>query len=376
MEEEDYDQYVLHFDQIDLDNYEYGNVRSIGGAYEVLLHPIDEEEDSCQMCLPSFKVGEEGIQFGSIENKRNVNISFNIDSENEEHAELAEWFEGFDDWVINSIIENHTKWFGSLWESGGKMEGKPRPPPEILAAMFERQFDGVSFNVRVPVRNNVPQIECFDIEHTTIPYNSIKNCDIIPIIEFKGIRLYSKRSCCDIVLRGVCAQCTYEDIGVDYKLCAEDDVSYNEDYGTEDEDESDDEFKNAQINQESPVEESPVEESPVEESPVEESPVEESPVEESPVEESPVEESPVEESPVEESPVEESPVEESPSVIQEPNLEIIDGEPTNESESVNVGNEKEKCTIKKNNIGDVDVQDLLNLEELPMNDNIPSVTIE
>ena len=192
MEEEDYDQYVLHFDQIDLDNYDFGNVKSIGGAYEVLLHPVDDDEDSCQMCLPSFKVEEEGIQFGSINNKRNVNISFNIDSENEEHGELAEWFESFDDWVINSIIENHNKWFGHLWESGGKMEGKPRPPPEILASMFERPFDGVSFSVRVPVRNNVPQIECFDIEHTTVPYQSIKNCDVIPIIEFKGIRLYSK----------------------------------------------------------------------------------------------------------------------------------------------------------------------------------------
>merc|ERR1712100_913386 len=137
-----------------------------------------------------------------------------------------------------------------MGKSGGKMEGKPRPPPEILASMFERPFDGVSFSVRVPVRNNVPQIECFDIEHTTVPYQSIKNCDVIPIIEFKGIRLYSKKSCCDIVLRGLCAQCTYEDIGVDYKLCADDDVSYNEDYGTEDEDsevESEDDEPKAEV---------------------------------------------------------------------------------------------------------------------------------
>ena len=354
MEEEDYDQYVLHFDQIDLDNYDFGNVKSIGGAYEVLLHPVDDDEDSCQMCLPSFKVEEEGIQFGSINNKRNVNISFNIDSENEEHGELAEWFESFDDWVINSIIENHNKWFGHLWESGGKMEGKPRPPPEILASMFERPFDGVSFSVRVPVRNNVPQIECFDIEHTTVPYQSIKNCDVIPIIEFKGIRLYSKKSCCDIVLRGLCAQCTYEDIGVDYKLCADDDVSYNEDYGTEDEDsevESEDDEPKAEIVE---VDEPKAE--------VEEPKAE---VEEPKAE---VEEPKAE---VEESKAE---VEESKAEVEEPKAEAVEVEEPN-VESVKIEDIKLNGDEKKIEEGVDSIKNELNLEEVVMNDNIPSVEI-
>ena len=244
MEEEDDDQYVLHFDQLDLDNYEFGDVRSMGNAYEVFIHPVDDDEDDCcQMCLPSFKIDENGVPL-EISNKRNVELVFNIDPENEEHSELAEWFEGFDDWIISGIIENHSRWFGHLWQEGGKMENKPLPPPEVLASMFERKFDGTSFSVRVPLRNGVPQIECFDIEHTTIPFSEIKNCEVIPIIEFKGIRLYSKKSCCDIVLRGLCAQCTYEDMGIEYKICEENDEvdDIDEDYyGTDDDESEEDE---------------------------------------------------------------------------------------------------------------------------------------
>ena len=122
------------------------------------------------------------------------------------------------------------------------MAGKPKPPPEVLASMYERNFDGVAFSLRVPIRKDKPFIECFDIEQTSIPFESIKNCDVIPVVEFKSVRLYSRKSVCDLVLRGLCAQCSYEEMGVEYKICPEpthQEDSDDDDYGTSDEEDQD-----------------------------------------------------------------------------------------------------------------------------------------
>ena len=240
-ENDEHDDYIFHFDQIDFDNYGFGTMKSLGGAFEVPVHSIEPSSsgEPCQFCLPSFRISQNGLPLETTTSKKNQVIEFVIDPDNSEHVELTEWFETFDNWVIQEIIYNHPKWFGHFWEKGGRMEGKPKPPPEILASMFEHNFDGTTFSLRVPMRDNIPQIETFDIEHTTIPLESIKNCDIIPIIEFKSIRLYSKKSCYDIVLRGICAQCTYEEIGVDYQICAPEEKTEDEDaddIGTDDED--------------------------------------------------------------------------------------------------------------------------------------------
>lgn len=236
-DEESNGDYVLHYDQIDMDNFEFGGARSIGCAYEAMVQSKNNEDETCQFCLPTFKIGPDGLQLDLKSGKKNENVSFAIDPDVEDHVELVEWLHGFDNWVVQSIIYNHPRWFGHLWEEGGKMHGKPKPPPEVLAQMFEPVCDGSSFSVRVPVRKGKPQIECFDIEHTTIPYNSVKNVDVIPVVEFKGIRLYGKKSCCDIVLRGICAQSSYQDIGVEYNICSvEAEDAENDNYGTDDSD--------------------------------------------------------------------------------------------------------------------------------------------
>lgn len=240
--DEDSGEYVLNFDQIDFDSFEFGEIKSLGQAYEAEIHPVTDEDESCHICFPAFKVDEDGVPIDCESGKRNAQLVFTLDSDNTEHTELAEWFEGFDNWVIESIIKNHPRWFGHLWKTGEKMAGKPKPPPEVLASMYERNFDGVAFSLRVPVRKDKPFIECFDIEQTSIPFESIKNCDVIPVVEFKSVRLYSRKSVCDLVLRGLCAQCSYEEMGVEYKICPEpthQEYSDDDDYGTSDEDDED-----------------------------------------------------------------------------------------------------------------------------------------
>lgn len=242
--DEDSGEYVLNFDQIDFDSFEFGEIKSLGQAYEAEIHPVTDDDESCHICFPSFKVDENGVPIDCESGKRNAQLVFTLDSDNAEHTELAEWFEGFDNWVIESIIKNHPRWFGHLWKPGEKMAGKPKPPPEVLASMYERNFDGVAFSLRVPIRKDKPFIECFDIEQTSIPFESIKNCDVIPVVEFKSVRLYSRKSVCDLVLRGLCAQCSYEEMGVEYKICPEptnQEDSDDNDYGTsDDEDQEED----------------------------------------------------------------------------------------------------------------------------------------
>ena len=240
--EEDSGEYVLNFDQIDFDSFEFGEIKSLGQAYEAEIYPVTDEDESCHICFPAFKVDDDGVPIDCESGKRNAQLVFTLDSDNTEHSELAEWFEGFDNWVIENIIKNHPRWFGHLWKPGEKMEGKPKPPPEVLASMYERNFDGVAFSLRVPIRKDKPFIECFDIEQTSIPFEAIKNCEVVPVVEFKSIRLYSRKSVCDLVLRGLCAQCSYEDIGVEYKICP-DPVAQDsdDDYGTSDEEDDQDE---------------------------------------------------------------------------------------------------------------------------------------
>merc|ERR1711966_264086 len=123
--DEDSGGYVLNFDQIDFDSFEFGELKSLGQAYEAEIHPVTDDEESCHICFPAFKVDEDGVPIDCESGKRNAQLVFTLDSDNAEHTELAEWFEGFDNWVIESIIKNHSRWFGHLWKPGEKMGGKP-----------------------------------------------------------------------------------------------------------------------------------------------------------------------------------------------------------------------------------------------------------
>lgn len=242
MDEEE-DQYVLNFDQVDFDNYQFSDqVEQLGqGVYESLVENNEDETETFTVCFPCFNV--EKVDINTESEKRNEYMTFNVDESESEHKEFREWFENFDDWVIQNIIKNHPKWFSSLWKPGGKMYGKPKPPPEILASMFERPFDGTTFSLRVPMKKGVPQIECFDLAQTSIPIESIRNCGIVPLVEFKAIHIFSKKTKVDLVLRAICAQSTYQEMGIEYNICENEEAPINEDdiYATDEEVESENE---------------------------------------------------------------------------------------------------------------------------------------
>ena len=256
-ENEDGD-FVLNFNQIDFSNYDMDEIQQVGnGLYEAPVYHKDEEDSSFQICLPPISVYDEIVFKIDNTTQRNAVHSFELDVDDSDHADFINWFDSLDEWVVNNIIQNHPKWFGDLWEEGGKMYNKPRPPPEVLANMFESNCDGAKITVRVPVRKGVPQIEAFDSSHTPVPLNKIKNCQVVPIVDIKSVQFRSKKTNIDIVLRGLCAQTTCDELGVDYVIFSNDDDNKTEtvDYGTSDESDSSDEEADEESDEESDKEE-------------------------------------------------------------------------------------------------------------------------
>ena len=239
-ENEDGD-FVLNFNQIDFSNYDMEEIQQVGnGLYEAPVYHKEEEDSSFQICLPPISIYDEIVFKTENTTQRNTFYSFELDVDDSDHSDFINWFDSLDEWVVNNIIRYHPKWFGDLWEEGGKMHNKPRPPPEVLANMFESNCDGSKITVRVPVRKGVPQIEAFDSSHTPVPLNKIKNCQVVPIVDIKSVQFRSKKTNVDIVLRGLCAQATCDELGVDYVIFSnEDDKTEAVDYGTSDDDESD-----------------------------------------------------------------------------------------------------------------------------------------
>ena len=230
--------FVLNYNQIDFINYELDTIQQAGnGLYESNIYHKEEEGGTFQVCLPPFSV-DSPITFDTKNNKKNCFFTFDLDLEDPEHVDTVNWIDALDEWCVQKILKNHDLWFGDLWKEGGKLYGKPKPPPEVLTNMYESFSDGSTFTVRVPVRKGVSQIETFDISHTPIPLEKICKCQVIPIIEIKCVQVRSKKSSLDIVLRGLCAQTTCEELGIEYMNFANEDDNISVEYGTSDEESS------------------------------------------------------------------------------------------------------------------------------------------
>jgi hypothetical protein len=237
----DEEDFVLNYNQVDFGNYELQDIKQTGnGLFESSIFHKKEEGNTFQVCLPPIYF-DSPITFDTINNKRNSFFSFELDLENSDHVDTVNWIDALDEWCVQNILKNHDLWFGDLWKEGGKLYGKPKPPPEVLTNMYETFCDGSKFTVRVPVRKGLPQIETFDISHTPIPLEKICKCQVIPIIEIKCVQVRSKKSSLDIVLRGLCAQTTCEELGIEYMNFANDDDNISVEYGTSDEEDSSDE---------------------------------------------------------------------------------------------------------------------------------------
>ena len=46
-----------------------------------------------------------------------------LDADNEEHNEFKAWVQKLEEWIVDQIYLNHSRWFGHMWEDDGPLVG-------------------------------------------------------------------------------------------------------------------------------------------------------------------------------------------------------------------------------------------------------------
>tara|TARA_X000000368_G_scaffold29305_1_gene21963 strand:+ start:2728 stop:3864 length:1137 start_codon:yes stop_codon:yes gene_type:complete len=243
--EEDYDsdtELVPDYDMVDLNDFKLTKGDELaGGSWEL---PVEHKRDDTlclQFALPVFRIGDSvDIQTAS----KNGFFRVQLDDSNTKHSDYKQFINKLEVWLVSQIVNNHDKWFGYMWQTGGPLEGYTRPSPSAIKNMYHPMIgDDNIFCSRVHIRKGNYQLQCMDTDQNMISIESIQNCNVVPLVEVKGVFMKPHGYNPDIVLRGLVkippATKTTTPNNDDFRLfhtTDKDDSYAYYDYATEDED--------------------------------------------------------------------------------------------------------------------------------------------
>ena len=203
--EEDYDsdtELVPDYDMVDLNDFNLTKGDELaGGSWEL---PVEHKRDDSlclQFALPVFKIGDAvDIQTAS----KNGFFRVSLDDSNTKHSDFKQFINKLEVWLVSQIVNNHDKWFGYMGQAGGPLEGYTRPSPAAIKNMYHPMIgeDNI-FCSRVHIRKGNYQIQCMDTDQNMINLESIQNCNVVPLVEVKGVFMKPHGYNPDIVLRGL-----------------------------------------------------------------------------------------------------------------------------------------------------------------------------
>ena len=203
--EEDYDsdtELVPDYDMVDLNDFKLTKGDELaGGSWEL---PVEHKRDDSlclQFALPVFKIGDAvDIQTAS----KNGFFRVSLDDSNTKHSDFKQFINKLEVWLVSQIVNNHDKWFGYMWQAGGPLEGYTRPSPAAIKNMYHPMIGEENiFCSRVHIRKGNYQIQCMDTDQNMISLESIQNCNVVPLVEVKGVFMKPRGYNPDIVLRGL-----------------------------------------------------------------------------------------------------------------------------------------------------------------------------
>ncbi len=246
--EEDYDsdtELVPDYDMVDLNDFKLVKGDELaGGSWESVIEHLRDESRSLQFALPPFRVGDNlDIQAASKNGFFRVTL---LDNE-PKHVEFKNFITRLETWLVSQMVNNHDKWFGHMWKDKGAFAGRPKPPSNIIKDMYHPIIDTENVfcsRVHVRTRGNKSsyEVQCMDAEQNLISIDSIKNCNVVPLVEVKGVFMKPRGYNPDIVLRGLVTipeakknDTSDTDFCLFYTDDKEEQFQYT-DYATEDED--------------------------------------------------------------------------------------------------------------------------------------------
>jgi len=203
--EKDYDsdtELVPDFDMVDLNDFKLTKGDELaGGSWELPVEHLRDESISLQFALPAFKI-DDAIDIET--SSKNGFFRIKLDEGNKKHEEFKNFITKLETWLVSQIINNHNDWFGYMWKSGGPLDGFSPPPSSAIKEMYHPMIDEDNiFCSRVHIRKGNYQIQCMDTEQNMISLDCIKNCNVVPLVEVKGVFMKPRSYNPDIVLRGL-----------------------------------------------------------------------------------------------------------------------------------------------------------------------------
>lgn len=203
--EADYDsdtEYVPDFDMVDLNDFTLTKGEELaGGSWEFVIEHNNDEDIVLQFALPHFPVSDElDIQEAS----KNGFFRVKLDPSDSKHLEFQSWIMKVETWLVGQIVNNYDNWFGHLYQEGGPMFGQSKPPASVIKDMYHPMIDeeGI-FCSRVHIRKGSYEIQSMDTDQNMVELDTIKNCDVVPLVELKGVFMKPRGYNPDIVLRGL-----------------------------------------------------------------------------------------------------------------------------------------------------------------------------
>lgn len=232
--------YVPEFDCVDLNQYEFkSNIEQLPGrSFIANVSNKFDEEDSFEIALPKFKIGENlDIESAGV----NGFLTLELDTTDSDHINFINWTKYLDKWIMSNVVSNHKKWFGHNWNKNGPLYGTPYPTSKVIQNLFKETIDDeYKLNIRVHIDSKDKyKIQCMDEDQNTLKLDEIRNCIAVPLIEINGIFFKEDGYNIDWVVRGIVklSNDTIDTDNIEYKLFHvdndEEDAEY-QDYATDD----------------------------------------------------------------------------------------------------------------------------------------------
>lgn len=214
-------EYVPDFDMVNLNDFRLTKGEELaGGSWEFNVEHCHDDDISLQFAMPQFTVGD---QVDIQDTSKNGFYRVKLDPSNSKHLNFQNWIMKVETWLVSQLVNNYNVWFGYLYEQGAPFEGRKPPPPEVIKNMYHPMIDeeGI-FCSRVHIRKGKYEIQMMDKDQNKLTLDDVKMCEVVPLVELKGVFMKPRGYNPDVVLRGLVridAESSEEDItNTEYKL--------------------------------------------------------------------------------------------------------------------------------------------------------------
>lgn len=233
------DDYIPEFDCVDLDQYTFQKDISQleGKAYEVGIQSKKISDTTLQFAMPIINVSDD---IGITNEGVNGFFRTKLNDSSPGHLEFKKWTKQLDNWIVSNVVSFHKQWFGKMWEKNGPLYGQPYPSKEAIQNMFHPTIDDEEiFCARVHMRRNEYTVQVIDDSENELELSDIRDCQIIPLLEVKGVFFKPNGYNIDFVLRGIAKTSQESELLQDAQLFHVDSVDDEEDaqyldYATDD----------------------------------------------------------------------------------------------------------------------------------------------